>query len=838
MGLSCRTKNNDSPRGKAKVFFSCYGSDFAKYSDKIFHQLHEIVDCAIYFYPPDEQVETDDRYTNDLLRMDLIVIPVTYDLLCNESRTLDIDFLLARECNIPVLPLVQEEGLEGLFNERFGHLQYLHDTSDDHTSIPYMEKLEKFVLFVLTDNDLTRDIRKAFCAKLFLSYRKKDREHAQRLMSLIHGDERFRDVAIWYDEFLTPGENYDKNILEEIKSSDLFVMAVTPGLLEPDNYVMTEEYPAAGAVVPVVPVEMVSTDKEELKRYYPNIPDPIKDDEEETLRETLQNHLGDRLKVNDEENHIFLMGMAYFSGIEVERDVKKAIELLKEAADRKVPAAALKLANIYAIGDHVPRNLYKSKRWLHEYTKMLKEKYEVGNREEDAVNYYWSLKIAGKIFGENGDNNTALMQFIKAVTVATRLCKEMNYSKTLLLESYRNVSRTAEIVGVEYLTLSHAERAAKLMYEIYENNHSMETRHGLVDCFVEMGDIFCSVGKQKKALPYYEKAAEVLEVISKAEQLPKWKVERIDLYIKLEDCALQLKDHRSARNYKKLANALVKECNNDEAGFEAKQWHMLAHFFFAKKPDMARKLMEKAVADSEQKVKNSNSIYDRLILQKEYAMLGTVWEMLADKALWRAKEKSDKARHYHKLASEQARALVDDYPFAFMQYTLVESYIDMGTCYDPTISDDFSDALYSDYKVPKKKQADLETAYSCYMKALVWFDKINAKLTLPMYQKLKLEILKNCGRVCKVLGMYDNAVEYYREHLNIYLAMKEKDRGDDYEERLADASFYVSFLTDDGDLLESARNGWMKIYEKEPKNWKLLMKIKEAEMLLKILRKG
>lgn len=52
-------------------------------------------------------------------------------------------------------------------------------------------------------------------------YRKKDRVHADALMRQIHSYEALRDIAIWYDEYLVPGENFEKNIRERLETSEL-----------------------------------------------------------------------------------------------------------------------------------------------------------------------------------------------------------------------------------------------------------------------------------------------------------------------------------------------------------------------------------------------------------------------------------------------------------------------------------------------------------------------------------------------------------------------------------------------------------------------------------------
>lgn len=95
-------------------------------------------------------------------------------------------------------------------------------------------------------------------------------------MQLIHSHPECRDIAIWYDEFLTPGESFKENISKVLSDSKLFALLVTPNLLEePDgrpNYVMAEEYPAAQqSGIEILPAEMENTDKEKLSEKYKGI---------------------------------------------------------------------------------------------------------------------------------------------------------------------------------------------------------------------------------------------------------------------------------------------------------------------------------------------------------------------------------------------------------------------------------------------------------------------------------------------------------------------------------------------------------------------------------------
>ena len=202
-------------------------------------------------------------------------MPVTTNLLCTANDALDVDFKFAMEHHIPVLPLMQEPGLEELFNKKCGELQFLDKNKIDETAISYEEKLEKYLSSVLIGDELAEKIRAAFNAYVFLSYRKKDRKYAQELMRLIHKNDFCRDITIWYDEFLTPGENFNDSIKDALQKSGLFVLAVTPNLVNETNYIMTTEYPMAREEgKPILPAELVPTDREQLFEKYKDIPTP------------------------------------------------------------------------------------------------------------------------------------------------------------------------------------------------------------------------------------------------------------------------------------------------------------------------------------------------------------------------------------------------------------------------------------------------------------------------------------------------------------------------------------------------------------------------------------
>ena len=362
--MKYKTRAQISPQGKANVFFCCHPSDFEKYFEGISDEILLKQNCAIWYLG--EPASYDDEFFLSLSQMQLFVMPVTTNLLCTDNTTLDVEFSFAIKNHIPVLPLMQEPGLAALFNQKCGDLQYLDKSECDITTATYDEKLSNYLSSVLIGDELADKVRAAFDAYVFLSYRKKDRKYAQELMRLIHRNEFCRDIAIWYDEFLTPGENFNDAILSAIKKSGFFVLAVTPNLVNEPNYIMSTEYPLATQEgKPILPAELVPTDREQLSEKYKNIPLPANAYNEAELSNALMSSLKRiAIKENDQSpEHNFFIGLAYLSGIDVEINHERGIELITSAAECGLVEAMKKLVTVYHEGIGVKRDLLSAIAW-------------------------------------------------------------------------------------------------------------------------------------------------------------------------------------------------------------------------------------------------------------------------------------------------------------------------------------------------------------------------------------------------------------------------------------------------------------------------------------------
>lgn len=377
--FNVKPKNQVDVNKKPRVYFTCHPEDFEKNFEKICEDIFKTHDCAIYYTEDMKEAIAEDEKTVDLGRNNLFVVPVTYKLLSTPNRAMDEDIPYAFEHHIPVLPIMLESGIDEFYSQpdKFGELQYLNPFSTDVTEISYEDKLKKHLESILISNEMAERVRAAFDAYIFLSYRKKDRKYANELMRLVHSNPACRDIAIWFDEFLTPGESFRENIDKILKNSKLFALLVTPNLLEePDgkpNFVMREEFPTARDMgKSILPAEMVETDKKALSKKFKGIPECVNPGDEVFYNQLLDSIEKIATEANNTPEHNYLIGRAYLDGIDVEINRVLGFELIQSAANAGLPEAMKQLRNMFSNGLFVP----KSKKVAIEWGEKVLEYYE------------------------------------------------------------------------------------------------------------------------------------------------------------------------------------------------------------------------------------------------------------------------------------------------------------------------------------------------------------------------------------------------------------------------------------------------------------------------------
>ena len=514
--LQYRTIADERPQGKPNVYFSCHPEDFGGYFEEYATKILRIQDCAIWYEAePEADYDREDLELN-LSQMQLFVMPVTTKLLTTANRAMDLEFPLAKERHIPVLPIMMESGLDDMYSERFGDLQYLDPNDTDETRRSFDEVLETYIRSVLVSDALAEKVRAAFDAYIFLSYRKKDRRKAQELMRLIHRSPLCRDIAIWYDEFLTPGEDFNQAIGKMLQRSDLFALVVTPNLVNETNYVMTMEYPAAKEQEkPVLPVEMEETDRSLLEEHYEAIPPCVRGEESGVFRAALLEKIQNMAVEanNDDPGHNFLIGLAYLDGIDVEVDAERALELIKGAAEAGVPEAMEQLVTMYETGKGVERDYYEGVRWREKHVGYLRKAYEAeqtGNRAARLISGLWDLGDAQYALGVL---NAAEAAYTEMYTLSEQYAGSgENIYRRYLSVSCNKLGDTAIEQGDLRGAQRYYEKGLAIAEERAEKTGMLQAHRDLAIILFNMGAFYYNNGiSSDRAKSMFERVVEIVK---------------------------------------------------------------------------------------------------------------------------------------------------------------------------------------------------------------------------------------------------------------------------------------------------------------------------------------
>ena len=561
--LSYITRASSSPQGKPRVWLCCHPADQARFLEPLAKELLAAADCALWYDPdPAASLSEEERAEReaDLAAMQLFVLPVTGRLLTVPSPALDWQFPLAQRQHIPVLPILQEPGLEALFNEKCGELQCLDPNQTDPTALPYAEKLKKFLEGVLVGDELAAKVRAAFDAYIFLSYRKKDRRQAQALMWLIHQNDFCRDIAIWYDEFLTPGEDFNAAIAQALDKSRLFVLAVTPNLLEKPNYVMEEEFPRArDGGKAILPVEMDPTDRAGLEKAYPGIPAcgaPSFPEIFYQLRALLP-ELAKR-ELPDDPAHNYFIGLAYLSGIDVEVDKARGLALIRAAARDGLPEAVEKMAAVYRTGEGVARDYRAAVQWQERLVDIRRAEWERAPSANSFLRYANPLWALAEDYTALEDNTNAIdiwkQEFLP-------LCQQAAAQK--LPSAPRYLSIAHEMIGKQLSRQGEGEAAAghllqavKLRLDLTKKKADRKTVRDLFLSFVSIGTYHLESGGLADARVWFKDALRLSEA---DERSPSSFLSRPDtavLYTRMGTLCQKEGDPAAARRWWEKALAL------------------------------------------------------------------------------------------------------------------------------------------------------------------------------------------------------------------------------------------------------------------------------------------
>lgn len=664
MQFAYRTREMDDPRGRPKVFFSCHPSDFAEALDLVVEDILELANCVVWYdadlafvgETADDNGETpcvnsssdtlgvgdapeldaDGKAAEELFGvlddMQLLAFAVTSRFLEEPNRARDVELPHVLEKHIPLLPIMLENDLEFEFNEKCAPVQVVNRYVSDSTATPYQEVLRTFLSTVLVGDELAALVRDAFDAYVFLSYRKKNRSQAQRLMHIIHENKRFRDIAIWYDEYLVPGEGFDKAIEAAFAKSSLFALAVTPQLLEEGNYVQRIEYPLAHRRsdekqdLEIVPVEMYDlgneasrTNLDNLASDYEGIPKVQDEYKRVELHAALDAAL-DRLGVKGSEGspqHSFFIGLAYLCGIDVEPDYERALELLTQAAtDEENPCidATEKLADMYQRGDGVGRDMDEAIRWqwlvVGQYTKAYWK-----HRDPDEHKGYGTKRFKALVrvadllceVGKTGEAMSALgeaFEFLRELAIEVGL-REMERDKAVVLNRLGDLNRAHGDFNRAFTCYGEARQIyGKLASQL----ETVRARRDLSISLERLGDVKRSLEDPVAAENYYRGASEIREALADADLEPRnWRDLSV-IYTKLGDVRKDGDDLRGAARFYSQALEMDRKLKDELRTPQATDDYCVS---LIKLGDVARKRGN--FAEATEKYTEAESLYAELV---------------------------------------------------------------------------------------------------------------------------------------------------------------------------------------------------------------------------------
>ena len=349
--LDYRTRGGKSPEGKPPLLVLTH-PDEAMYFETVAEDLLAEADVAVYWLDPAFSAE---ECAALLMGAHLLLLPLGARGIA-ESAALSPLCEAAEQYGKRFVPILMEAGLLASFTAAFGEVQFLDRTAREATALTYRRKLSDLLSGRILLKRTCERIEGAFDANLFISYRKRDRAHAVRLLRMLHADVAL-DIGLWYDEFLTAGEDFNSEIQAAIERADAVLLVVTPSLLEKGNYVLREELPyAAECQKPILPILFEPIDLTALGGC-DRMLSPISAKPGEVVASVgaLLGHRLDRENDGDAE-HLYLLGMASLVGYRTAEDPARAYTLFERSAALGNLEARDRLAHLLEEGRGCPRD--------------------------------------------------------------------------------------------------------------------------------------------------------------------------------------------------------------------------------------------------------------------------------------------------------------------------------------------------------------------------------------------------------------------------------------------------------------------------------------------------
>ena len=478
MNIIPKARGTELPKQAQRVFLSYHGRNTAE-RDAIISDLHstDVGESCIVLYLENPYDIDENELSHEISESKGLVILVTPEILEDAlSGKLPLEYYMAQKEDTPIIPILRYDCPFETFNRAFGDIHCISkpygDKFDDEQNKEYQINLKAQLDKFLVSEEIIKLINeKAFTGSIFVGYRKHEREEAKRFMKAFHDLKGCVSISIRYDNFLSAGKDFNKEIEEIISDKDTLALAlvVTPDLATKKNYVQRIEYPLAQRIgKPVVPVEVKRTPYSQFIECFPCADTPILLEDTISLQATLYCKLDEISFVNElDSEHAYLLGMAYLNRINVERDFDRAIRLLAGTTEDYTEVsinAVEQLAKIYEDGIWTNINYEETLRW-----------------------YQKALTINEKIFGYEHPNIATI---------------------------YNNIAVIYQKQGMYLRALEWYKKALAINEEILGKEHP-----DTATTYNNVAFVYYSQGKYLKAQDWYSKVIVISEKILGKEHL-------------------------------------------------------------------------------------------------------------------------------------------------------------------------------------------------------------------------------------------------------------------------------------------------------------------------------
>jgi len=427
MDIVRKARGTEIQRNQQRVFL-CWDFENKDVRDIVVSDLlsHDAgADCVVSYIEIQGNNIDENELEQELRESQMLILVISQNLLL-KIKDLP-EYSIAKRINLPIIPVALDNELLPKLTQQIGAVHGL-SIADEEYRIKLKTQLDNMLVSDALINEINE---KAFTGRVFLSYRKKDLALARKFMAAFHDIPGFESIAIWYDNFLNAGRVFSEEIEKSIDDSDVFTLLVTPNITESGNYVLMQEYPyAIGCDKSIVAVEVETPDKQEFfEKYKHAMIYTLIDGIHDTFSKIMPNNIVTEIN----PTRCFLLGVAFYKGILVEKDIERAISLLTRAATKGDFQSARFLGKTYY-------DLLKYEDSVNWYKKAAEICGSSPNGEGAAAEIYNAI---ANNFIERGDYKSALEWSLKALPIQEKLFGESNLSvaKTLtdICNSYQNM---------------------------------------------------------------------------------------------------------------------------------------------------------------------------------------------------------------------------------------------------------------------------------------------------------------------------------------------------------------------------------------------------------------